>query len=75
MLCLDQSMENGGEDSGINLVQLRPLQTLITAHGEIDHNTYFDPKTKQSFEFDHLGKEVSNMQDYDGTDQEAEPWR
>jgi capping protein alpha len=59
----------------VNVTPNAILQTLITAHGEIDQNTYFDPKSKQSFEFDHLRKEVSNMQDYVGMDEEAEPWR
>lgn len=37
-------------------------EVLITKHGLIEGQTYYDPRSKQSFSFDHLRKEASNVQ-------------
>lgn len=29
---------------------------LITKHGALDNNTFYDPKSKQKFSYDHLRK-------------------
>lgn len=50
-------------------------KNLITAHGEIDGNTYYDPRTKQQFAFDHLRKEASGASDYALPDQASEAKR
>eukprot|EP01136_Pigoraptor_vietnamica_P045865 Opistho-1_new@24380 len=49
-------------------------KTLVTKHGEINETTFLDPRSGQSFEFDHLRKEVSNVQPA-SRDDTAEPHR
>jgi capping protein alpha len=43
-------------------------KALVTHHAEIDGNTYFDPRSGQKFEFDHLRKEASGASPYVGPD-------
>lgn len=47
---------------------------LITKHGAIDNNTFYDPKTKQKFRYDHLRKEANDLEGHD-VDGAAETWR
>lgn len=35
---------------------------LITKHGALDNNTFYDPKSKQKFSYDHLRKvRIANL--------------
>lgn len=47
---------------------------LITKHGAFDNNTFYDPKTKQKFRYDHLRKEANDLEAHD-VDANAESWR
>jgi len=47
---------------------------LITKHGAVSDNTFYDPRSKQQFSYDHLRKEASNVEPHKG-DNEAETWR
>ncbi|XP_057297220.1 F-actin-capping protein subunit alpha-1-like [Hydractinia symbiolongicarpus] len=47
---------------------------LITKHGLVESTTFFDPRSKQQFSYDHLRKEASNVEPRDA-DETAESWR
>ncbi|CAG9765719.1 unnamed protein product [Ceutorhynchus assimilis] len=64
-----------------NKDQLTPVRiensdhwVLITEYNDLGNNRFFDPRSKQSFRYDHLRKEASDYQSY-SPDTTAEPWR
>lgn len=64
-----------------NKDQLTPVKienadtlVLITEYNDLGSNRFYDPRSKQSFKYDHLRKDASDYQSYT-PDALAEPWR
>lgn len=64
-----------------NKDQLTPVRietsehsAVITEFNDLGGSRFYDPRTKQSFKYDHLRKEATDYQNYD-IDATAEPWR
>lgn len=48
---------------------------IITEFNELPNGKYYDPRTKQSFKFDHLHFKSSEFEAYNDIDNLSEPWR
>lgn len=64
-----------------NKDQLTPVRiegsehnAVISEFNDLGGGRFYDPRTKQSFKYDHLRKEASDYQDVE-PDSSAEPWR
>ncbi|EDW85807.1 uncharacterized protein Dwil_GK23266 [Drosophila willistoni] len=67
--------------SQYNKDQLTPVRiegsehnSIISEYNDLGNGRFYDPRTKQTFKYDHLRKEASEYQDVDA-DANAEPWR
>nr|CAG4640995.1 EOG090X08VX [Eulimnadia texana] len=50
------------------------IPSLVTEHNDLGNGRYFDPRSRQSFRYDHLRKEASDLAPWE-PDLVAEPWR
>jgi len=64
-----------------NKDQLTPVRienadhlVLVTEYNDLGNNRFFDPRSKQSFRYDHLRKEATDYQTFN-PDTISEPWR
>ncbi|XP_067631633.1 F-actin-capping protein subunit alpha [Eurosta solidaginis] len=64
-----------------NKEQLTPVHiegsennAIISEYNDLGNGRFYDPRTRQSFKFDHLRKEASDYQDME-PDVASEPWR
>ncbi|CAI4227980.1 unnamed protein product [Auanema sp. JU1783] len=50
-------------------------QTLVTPYNDLGNGKFFDDNSKKSFKYDHLRKEASDIQPYQGEAGAIESWR
>lgn len=51
------------------------LQTLITPFNEMPNGRFYDPRSRNSFKYEHLRKEATDIQTESASDVSSETWR
>lgn len=51
------------------------LQTLITPFNEMPNGRFYDPRSRNSFKYEHLRKEATDIQTENANDVSSENWR